>query len=130
MYCCTCKLDNKTTRYIFVIKSVEWMAKMYIQNKNLDTVTVTYSYSIKIFILCKFVCVYYCSILGEKVLWNEIYIMNSLKAYRLSELIFFVYIKSCQYSMYYNNKMFWTRSQVWKICYNVVISEKNLNVCW
>ena len=27
-------------------------------------------------------------------------------------------------------KMFWRRSQVLKICYNVVISEKNLNVCW
>ena len=35
-----------------------------------------------------------------------------LKAYKLSELIFFVYIKSCQYSMFYTNKMFWTRSQV------------------
>ena len=46
MYCCTCKLDNKTTRYIFVIKSVEWMAKMYIQNKNLDTVTVSLFVSI------------------------------------------------------------------------------------
>jgi hypothetical protein len=29
-----------------------------------------------------------------------------LKAYRLSELIFFVYIKSYQYSMFYTNKMF------------------------
>ena len=29
-----------------------------------------------------------------------------LKAYRLSELNFFVYIKSCQYSMFYTNKMF------------------------
>ena len=30
----------------------------------------------------------------------------TLKAYRLSELNFFVYIKSCQYSMFYTNKMF------------------------
>ena len=28
-----------------------------------------------------------------------------LKAYRLSELNFLVYIKSCQYSMFYTNKM-------------------------
>jgi hypothetical protein len=35
-----------------------------------------------------------------------------LKVYRLSELNFFAYIKSCQYSMFYTNKMFWTRSQV------------------
>jgi hypothetical protein len=30
--------------------------------------------------------------------------------------------------MFYTNKMFWTKSQVYKICYNVVISEKNSNV--
>ena len=35
-----------------------------------------------------------------------------LKAYRLSEFNFCVYIKSCQYSMLYTNKMFRTRSQV------------------
>jgi hypothetical protein len=29
----------------------------------------------------------------------------------LSELNFFVYIKSCQYLMFYTIKMFWTRSQ-------------------
>ena len=32
--------------------------------------------------------------------------LSYLKAYRLSELNFFVYIKSCQYSMFYANKMF------------------------
>jgi hypothetical protein len=31
---------------------------------------------------------------------------EDLKAYRLSELNFFVYIKSCQYSMFYTIKMF------------------------
>ena len=45
----------------------------------------------------------------------------ALKAYRLSELKFFVYIKSCQYSMFYTTCL--------KICYNVVINEKNLNIC-
>jgi hypothetical protein len=35
-----------------------------------------------------------------------------LKAYSRSDWFFFVYIKSCQYSMFYTNKMFWTRSQV------------------
>jgi hypothetical protein len=30
--------------------------------------------------------------------------------------------------MFYTNKMFWTKTQVKKICYNVVISEKNSNV--
>ena len=29
-----------------------------------------------------------------------------LKAYKLSGLFFFVYIKNCQYSMLYTNKMF------------------------
>ena len=38
--------------------------------------------------------------------------LKGLKAYRLSELNFFVYIKSCQYSMFYTNKRFWTRIQV------------------
>ena len=56
--------------------------------------------------------------------------LKSLKAYSRSNWFFFVYIKSCQYSMFYTNKMFWTRSQVKKIYYNVVISEKNSNVCW
>ena len=37
---------------------------------------------------------------------------TTLMAYRLSELNFFVYIKSCQYSMFYTNKFFWTISQV------------------
>jgi hypothetical protein len=41
---------------------------------------------------------------------------------------FFAYVKSCQYSMFYTNKMFWRKGQVKKICDNVVISEKNLNV--
>ena len=35
-----------------------------------------------------------------------------LKPYKLSELIGFVHIQICQYSMFYSNKMFWTRSQV------------------
>jgi len=35
-----------------------------------------------------------------------LYIHVSLKAYRLSELTLFVYVKSCQYSMFYTNKMF------------------------
>ena len=34
------------------------------------------------------------------------YLFGRLKAYRLSELNFFVYIKSCKYSMFYTNKMF------------------------
>ena len=65
--------------------------------------------------------------------YNKIFVMiisrqlSFLKAQRLSEIEFFVYIKSCQYSMFYTNKMFWTKSQVLKIGYNVVISEKNLN---
>jgi hypothetical protein len=37
---------------------------------------------------------------------------NLLKVYRLSELNLFVYIESCKYSMFYTNKMFWTRNQV------------------
>ena len=37
----------------------------------------------------------------------------ALKAYSwLSELIFFAYIKSCKYTMFYTNKMFWTKSQI------------------
>jgi hypothetical protein len=36
---------------------------------------------------------------------NDIKLDTMLKAYRLSELIFFVDIKSCQYSMFYTNKM-------------------------
>jgi hypothetical protein len=48
---------------------------------------------------------------GKRKFIFSIFFMN-LKAYKLSELIFFVYIKSCQYSMFYTNKMFWTRSQV------------------
>jgi hypothetical protein len=30
--------------------------------------------------------------------------------------------------MFYTNKMFWKESQVYKICYNIVISENNSNV--
>ena len=37
---------------------------------------------------------------------TEILLKVALKAYRLSELNFFVYIKSCQYLMFYTNKMF------------------------
>ena len=37
---------------------------------------------------------------------KEKLVLQCLKAYRLSELNLFVYIKSCQYSMFYTNKMF------------------------
>jgi hypothetical protein len=35
-----------------------------------------------------------------------------LKAIQAVRIDFFVYIKSCQYSMFYTNKIFWTKSQV------------------
>ena len=36
----------------------------------------------------------------------------SIKGIQAVRIYFFVYIKSCQYSMFYTNKMFWTKSQV------------------
>ena len=49
----------------------------------------------------------------SSLLPQALFALSFLKAYsRHSRLIFFVYIKSCQYSMFYTNKMFWTRSQV------------------
>ena len=46
---------------------------------------------------------------------HDIYQMDKcstwLKAYRLSKLNLLVYIESCQYSMFYTNKSFWTKSQ-------------------
>ena len=52
--------------------------------------------------------------------WPHVYQINGkyLKGTQLAVRIdFFVYIKSCQYLMFYNNKMFWTKCQVLKICY-------------
>jgi uncharacterized protein YaaR (DUF327 family) len=37
---------------------------------------------------------------------------DNLKAYKVVRIELFVYIKSCQYSMFHTNKMFWTKSQV------------------
>ena len=48
----------------------------------------------------------------SKYIYNMIFKAHLITANRLSELNFFVYMKCCQHSMFYTNKMFWTRSQV------------------
>jgi hypothetical protein len=45
--------------------------------------------------------IYFASENGKSAGYSMYFCFISLKAYRLSELIFFVYIKSCQYSMFY-----------------------------
>jgi len=35
-----------------------------------------------------------------------------IKGTQAVRIDFFGYIKSCQYSMFYTNKMFWTKSQI------------------
>jgi hypothetical protein len=56
---------------------------------------------------------------------SDIQILN-LKAYRLSELIFFVFVASIR--CFILIKCSEQEARFKKICYNVVISEKNLNV--
>ena len=52
------------------------------------------------------------SINGKKKKHLDYLFRLVLKAIQAVRIDFFVYIKSCQYSMFYTNKIFWTKSQV------------------
>jgi hypothetical protein len=67
------------------------ISKLYIMSYSVSILTISYEYNLSCVLKKSF---------------------GLLKAYSRSNWLFFVYIKSCPYSMFYTNKMSWTRSQV------------------